>query len=283
MHTVNTVAGVREQVRAWRAAGEPVALVPTMGNLHAGHIALVARARMLAARVVVSVFVNPLQFGPNEDLAAYPRTPDQDAEKLREAGADLLFMPSVEEMYPQGDKAVTQVEVPGLSDILCGASRPGHFRGVATVVSKLFNIVQPDVAVFGEKDFQQLAVIRRMVEDLCFPIRIEGVPTARESDGLARSSRNRYLSAEERARAPGLYRALVEIAEAIRAGRRDFSSLEQQAAHALAQQGFRPDYVSIRRAADLTEPDGADASLVVLAAARLGNTRLIDNLLIGLD
>ncbi|MCK9529967.1 MAG: pantoate--beta-alanine ligase [Gammaproteobacteria bacterium] len=283
MHTVNTVAGVRERVRAWRAAGEPVALVPTMGNLHAGHIALVARARALAARVVVSVFVNPLQFGPNEDLAAYPRTPDQDAEKLREAGADLLFMPSVDEMYPHGNAGVTQVEVPGLSDILCGASRPGHFRGVATVVSKLFNIVQPDVAVFGEKDYQQLAVIRRLVEDLCFPIRIEGVPTARESDGLARSSRNCYLSAEARARAPGLYRALVEIAEAIRAGRRDFSALEQQAAHALAQQGFHPDYVSIRRAADLTEPGDADTSLAVLAAARLGTTRLIDNLLIGLD
>jgi pantoate--beta-alanine ligase len=282
MHNVTTIAAVREQVRAWRAAGDRIGFVPTMGNLHAGHLALVTRARELAERVVVSVFVNPLQFGPNEDLAAYPRTPDEDAAKLREGGADLLFMPTVAEMYPRGQADVAQVEVPTISDLLCGAFRPGHFRGVATVVSKLFNIVQPDVAVFGEKDFQQLVVIRRMVEDLCFPIAIEGLPTAREPDGLALSSRNRYLSPEERARAPALYRILSETGALLRQGRRDYAALEQQAVAELERSGFRPDYVSIRRAADLAAPTATDNHLVALAAARLGTTRLIDNLLIGM-
>ncbi|MFA5530184.1 MAG: pantoate--beta-alanine ligase [Thiohalomonadaceae bacterium] len=280
MYNVTTIAAAREQVRAWRAAGERIAFVPTMGNLHAGHIALVTRARELAARVVVSVFVNPLQFGPGEDLAAYPRTPEQDAARLAEAGADLLFLPAETEMYPHGRAGVTQVEVPGLSEILCGASRPGHFRGVATVVSKLLHIVQPDVAVFGQKDFQQLAVIRRMVHDLDFPVTIEGVATAREADGLAMSSRNGYLSTEERGRAPGLYQVLTEVAAGLAAGRRDFTELEQEAVDELRRRGFEPDYVSIRRAADLARPAAPDRELVVLAAARLGRTRLIDNLLI---
>lgn len=282
MYQVTAIAALRQQVRAWRAAGDSVAFVPTMGNLHAGHIALVKRARELAARVVVSVFVNPLQFGPNEDLDAYPRTPEQDAARLAEAGADLLFLPAEAEMYPQGREGVTYVEVPGLSDILCGASRPGHFRGVATVVSKLFHIVQPDVAVFGQKDFQQLAVIRRMVHDLDFPVAIEGVATAREADGLAMSSRNGYLSTEERGRAPGLYQVLTEVAAGLAAGGRDFTVLEQEAVDELCRRGFEPDYVSIRRAADLAQPAAPDRELVVLAAARLGRTRLIDNLLITL-
>ncbi|MGE0081763.1 MAG: pantoate--beta-alanine ligase [Thiohalomonadaceae bacterium] len=282
MYQVTAIAALRQQVRAWRAADDSVAFVPTMGNLHAGHIALVKRARELAARVVVSVFVNPLQFGPNEDLDAYPRTPEQDAARLAEAGADLLFLPAEAEMYPQGREGVTYVEVPGLSDILCGASRPGHFRGVATVVSKLFHIVQPDVAVFGQKDFQQLAIIRRMVADLDFPIAIEGVATMREADGLAMSSRNGYLSAEERSRAPGLYQVLSQVSVGLKAGRRDFAALEQEAADELRSRGFEPDYVSIRRAADLAPPAQTDGELVVLAAARLGRTRLIDNLLITL-
>jgi len=278
MKTVETIRDLRRQMAAWRAAGESAALVPTMGNLHGGHLELVREARRRADRVVVSIFVNPLQFGAGEDFEAYPRTLRQDAERLEHARADLLFAPSSEELYPQRREAQTRVEVPGLSGILCGASRPGHFAGVATVVCKLFNLVQPDLALFGEKDFQQLLVIRRMTEDLCIPVEIVGVATVREPDGLARSSRNGYLTPEERCRAPALYRILRETAAAVENGDRDYPALEAGAAEKLTSAGFEPDYVSIRRAADLAAPKRHERDLVILAAARLGRARLIDNL-----
>lgn len=277
MIRIQSIPDLRRQVAEWRRAGERIAFVPTMGNLHAGHLALVTEARGLAARVVVSIFVNPLQFGPSEDFAAYPRTLEQDARMLAEAGADLLFAPGVDDLYPQGQACHTRVEVPGISAVLCGASRPGHFSGVATVVCKLFGLVQPDVAVFGEKDFQQLLVIRRMTADLGLPVEVRGLATVREADGLAMSSRNGYLSADERARAPGLYRTLTRTAARLREGTLP-AEAEALAAAELADAGFRPDYVSVRRAADLEPAQPGDSELVVLAAAHLGRARLIDNL-----
>jgi pantoate--beta-alanine ligase len=277
MNIVEQLNDLRTQVRAWRAAGERVGFVPTMGNLHDGHITLVREALQRVPRVVVSIFVNPLQFGPNEDLAAYPRTPEQDQARLAEAGCHLLFAPSVATMYPNGQAVQTRVEVPGLSDILCGASRPGHFIGVATVVCKLFNMVQPDLALFGEKDFQQLLVIQRMVADLAMPVEVSGVPIVRESDGLAMSSRNGYLSVGERAQAPSLYRALTAAAQPLVAGR-PLTEVEVQTAAAITAAGLKPDYVRICRTPDLGEPTANDRELVILAAAYLGRTRLIDNL-----
>lgn len=283
MQIVTTIAELRRVRREWLLAGERLAFVPTMGNLHAGHIKLVSQAKANAERVVVSIFVNPLQFGVGEDFAAYPHTPEQDQAKLREAGADLLFLPAEAELYPHGREGLTFVEVPGLSDVLCGASRPGHFRGVATVVAKLFNLVQPELALFGEKDFQQLAVLRRMVRDLNFPLEVIGVPTEREADGLAMSSRNGYLSREERAVAPALYQVLCEVAVQIQGGRRDFAAIETAASERLQAAGLRPDYLAIRRAADLQLPQATETRLVVLAAAYLGRARLIDNLLITIN
>lgn len=281
MDTVSTIAAVRAQIRAWRRAGETIAFVPTMGNLHDGHVALVEAARQRATRVLVSIFVNPMQFGANEDFGRYPRTLTADQARLTAAGADVLFAPAVEEIYPRGHGAVTRVEVPEVSEGLCGAARPGHFTGVATVVAKLFNIVQPDCALFGEKDYQQLQVIRRMVADLSFPIDIIGMPTVREADGLAMSSRNGYLRPEQRQQAAGLYRTLRGLAERLRAGERDYPRLEQWGMQSLETLGFRPDYVAIRRP-DLGAPDMASPQLVILAAAWLGQTRLIDNLAVSL-
>lgn len=278
MQTVHTIAELRARVATWKRADERVAFVPTMGNLHRGHIHLVERARELAPRTVASIFVNPTQFGPKEDFAGYPRTLDEDSRQLAAVGLDLLFAPSVAEMYPRPLNEMTQVTVPELSGILCGASRPIHFRGVATVVSKLFNMVQPDVALFGEKDWQQLMVIRRLVADLDFPVQIVGVPTVREPDGLAMSSRNGYLTAEERAIAPVLYAALTVCAERLRAGERDHDRLANEAKARLAAAGFRPDYFEIRRARDLQLPAEGDTDLRILAAAWLGRARLIDNL-----
>jgi pantoate--beta-alanine ligase len=268
---------LRATVAHWRAGGN-LAFVPTMGNLHDGHLTLVREARRLADRVAVSIFVNPLQFGAEEDFDGYPRTFERDQELLEAEGVDLLFAPTVETIYPRPPAEQTRVEVPGISGLLCGASRPGHFVGVATVVCKLFNMVQPDIALFGEKDYQQLAVIRRMTEDLNIPVRIVGVATVRESDGLAMSSRNGYLTPEERARAPALYQALQQAAAAIRAGNRDFAAVEQRARGELEAAGLRPDYVSVRRAVDLAPAQADDAELVLLAAAFLGKARLIDNL-----
>lgn len=277
MLVIDHVAELRTVIADWRRAGDTLALVPTMGNLHAGHLQLVTESSGHARRRVVSIFVNPLQFGPGEDYQAYPRTRDDDIRLLREYGADLLFAPAVEAIYPQQASPHTRVEVPGLSELWCGRSRPGHFVGVATVVCKLFNLVQPDVAIFGEKDFQQLLLIRRMVEDLAMPVRIFGVPTVREADGLAMSSRNQYLSAEERARAPRLHATLQWMSRGFAEGH-TIESLEQQGLEQLMSAGFKPDYLKILRSADLLEPPQDDQEGVVIAAAFLGRTRLIDNL-----
>ncbi|MCV4291050.1 pantoate--beta-alanine ligase [Pseudomonas capsici] len=277
MNTVKTVLDLRAAVARARSEGKRIALTPTMGNLHSGHAALVTRASQRADFVVATIFVNPLQFGPNEDLASYPRTLDADKEKLLEAGCNLLFTPSVEEMYPHGMADQTLVSVPHLSEGLCGASRPGHFDGVATVVSKLFNMVQPDLAVFGEKDFQQLAVIRALVRDLNMPIQIIGEPTVRAADGLALSSRNGYLSTEERAKAPALYRVLSTVADGIRCNEA-INSLIDIGKRTLEAEGFRIDYLEVREATSLRPATGQDHDLVILVAAFLGKTRLIDNL-----
>lgn len=283
MKTVRTIASLRENLRSWRGFDETIALVPTMGNLHPGHLSLVDVARTLADRVVVSIFVNPTQFGPGEDFAAYPRTLDEDRRQLTRANVDILFAPSVDEIYPDGGRTGTAVSVPGLSGILCGQYRPGHFDGVASVVTRLFNIVQPDSAVFGQKDYQQILVIRRLQADLHLPVNIAVAPTAREPDGLALSSRNQYLDAAQRATAPGLHRALAACVEALRQGRRDFAALEATGAASLVAAGFRPDYFAIRNAADLSPPTAESRELVVLAAGHLGRARLIDNLLVALD
>lgn len=282
MQTVRTRTALRSAVAAWRRSRERIAFVPTMGNLHDGHLRLVERAFRFADRVVVSIFVNPMQFGEGEDYANYPRTPEEDSAKLVEAGVDLLFTPAVEEMYPDGPRSATRVEVAELSGILCGAVRPGHFAGVATVVAKLFNLVQPDVAVFGEKDYQQLIVIRRLVADLCFPVDVIGVPTIREADGLAMSSRNSYLTPEERGRAPALYRALCEAGERVRRGGAELDAVEAEGLEKLRVAGFTPDYFTVRRAQDLVPAGAGDMELVILAAGRLGWTRLIDNVIISL-
>lgn len=278
MQTVHRVAELRAQLATWRAAGERIAFVPTMGNLHAGHITLVEQGRQLAPRLVASIFVNPLQFGANEDFGRYPRSLLQDAEQLAAAGCDLLFAPSVEEMYPQGVGATT-VRVAGVTEMLEGEFRPGHFEGVATVVNILFNLVQPDVALFGQKDYQQLAVIRRMTADLRLPIEIVGVPTARAPDGLALSSRNQYLSPVEREQSTTIHRVLLAVAEGLREGRRDYPQLQSEAALSLQRAGFRPQYVAIR-AVDLAAPSAETGAWVVLVAAFLGSTRLIDNLVV---
>jgi len=283
MNTVKSVLELRAAVARARGEGKRIAFVPTMGNLHSGHAALVTKAAQRADFVVASIFVNPLQFGPSEDLDKYPRTLAADQEKLLEAGCHLLFAPTVEEMYPDGTGVQTRVSVPQLSEGLCGASRPGHFEGVATVVSKLFNMVQPDLAVFGQKDFQQLAVIRAMVRDLNMPIQIIGEPTVRAEDGLALSSRNGYLTTEQRATAPVVYRTLSQLAEAVRQGRRDYAALIAEGQQALVAAGLKPDYLEVRHALNLRPATADDRDLVILVAAYLGNTRLIDNLHLNLD
>ncbi|MFZ5699312.1 MAG: pantoate--beta-alanine ligase [Pseudomonadota bacterium] len=277
MQTVHTIAAVRAQVHAWRQAGDNIAFVPTMGNLHAGHIALVHEGRQVAQRVVASIFVNPTQFGPNEDFDKYPRTLANDSAQLVAAGCDLLFAPSVDEMYPHG-KTQTIVHVPGLGDALCGRSRPGHFDGVSTVVSKLFHIVQPDIALFGQKDFQQLAIIRRMTADLAFPIRILGIPTVREPGGLALSSRNGFLDAKQRETATVIYQALCATRDAILAGRRDYDTLAAEAARTINAAGLTVDYCELRDGHDLMPATPASNYLLIAAAAHLGTTRLIDNI-----
>ena len=283
MNTVKTVRELRAAVARARGEGKRIAFVPTMGNLHSGHVALVTKATQRADFVVASIFVNPLQFGAGEDLDKYPRTLAADQEKLLQAGCHLLFAPSVEEMYPDGMAGQTRVSVPQLSEGLCGASRPGHFEGVATVVSKLFNMVQPDLAVFGQKDFQQLAVIRALVHDLNMPIQIIGEPTVRAEDGLALSSRNGFLSPDQRAVAPVVYRVLSQIAESIKQGQRDFPALIGEQLKQLKAAGLRPDYLEIRHAKTLRPALSEDRDLVILVAAFLGTTRLIDNLHLDLD
>jgi len=271
MNTISTIPNLRAQINEWRRQKKTIALVPTMGNLHAGHLSLVEQA--VADRVVVSIFVNPLQFGVGEDYQTYPRTFEADCEKLEKVSTHLLFTPSVTELYPAGMSSY--VTVPKLSNILCGASRPDHFKGVATVVNILLNIVQPDKALFGEKDYQQLMIIKRMVADLFMPIEIIGVPIVREADGLAMSSRNQYLNAEQRAIAPCLWKTIDKMR--LESGERNYTSLEKNAMQALAELGFKPDYVAVRQAQTLELPTAADKDLVILAAAWLGKARLIDN------
>lgn len=277
MQQVKKLEELEALVSGWRREGQVIGFVPTMGNLHEGHLSLVERARREADRVVASIFVNPTQFGPNEDFGRYPRTPQADAEGLERVGCDALFMPSVQTMYPYGPEGCVRVRVPGITDLLDGAHRPGHFDGVATVVARLFNMVRPDVAVFGAKDYQQLQVIHYLMRDLAFPIRIVAGDTRREPDGLAMSSRNQYLSAPERERAATLHQVLQWVRSRAPGGGPP-EVLEREAAQRLAGAGFEVDYVSIRRL-DLGQPaDAAETGLIALAAARLGNTRLIDNL-----
>ncbi len=269
---------LRATLSRWRMRGASIALVPTMGNLHVGHLSLVEQARRASDRTVVTIFVNPTQFVAGEDYERYPRTPQQDSRLLSETGVDLLFTPTVEEIYPEGLDQPTRVEVPSLDRILCSAFRPGHFTGVATVVTKLLNLVQPDLALFGEKDYQQLLVIKRLVKDLCIPVRIHSVPTVREPDGLAMSSRNRYLTPEERKLAPLLYQTLRTAAETIRQGGTDPTAIERWGMETLGGSSFRPEYFAVRRAEDLGVPDEDPADLIVLSSAWLGRARLIDNI-----
>ncbi|EIN5053281.1 pantoate--beta-alanine ligase [Escherichia coli] len=282
MLIIETLPLLRQQIRRLRMEGKRVALVPTMGNLHDGHMKLVDEAKARADVVVVSIFVNPMQFDRSEDLARYPRTLQEDCEKLNKRKVDLVFAPSVKEIYPNGTETHTYVDVPGLSTMLEGASRPGHFRGVSTIVSKLFNLVQPDIACFGEKDFQQLALIRKMVADMGFDIEIVGVPIMRAKDGLALSSRNGYLTAEQRKIAPGLYKVLSSIADKLQAGERDLDEIIAIAGQELNEKGFRSDDIQIRDADTLLEISENSKRAVILVAAWLGDARLIDNKLVEL-
>ena len=282
MLIIETLPLLRQQIRRLRMEGKRVALVPTMGNLHDGHMKLVDEAKARADVVVVSIFVNPMQFDRPEDLARYPRTLQEDCEKLNKRKVDLVFAPSVKEIYPNGTETHTYVDVPGLSTMLEGTSRPGHFRGVSTIVSKLFNLVQPDIACFGEKDFQQLALIRKMVADMGFDIEIVGVPIMRAKDGLALSSRNGYLTAEQRKIAPGLYKFLSSIADKLQAGERDLDEIIAIAGQELNEKGFRADDIQIRDADTLLEVSENSKRAVILVAAWLGDARLIDNKLVEL-
>jgi pantoate--beta-alanine ligase len=275
LSTVTTIEALRDTLKPLRKAGYSVAFVPTMGNLHDGHLQLIKKAKECADKVVVSLFVNPTQFGAGEDFDHYPRTESEDAKKLDTIGIDLLFLPSVSEIYPENHR--TSISVSGLSDLHCGKTRVGHFDGVATIVCKLFNIVQPDLAFFGEKDFQQLTIIRALVRDLNIPVEIRGIETVREADGLAMSSRNGYLSAEERLAAPVLYRSLCQARDRILAGEQNYPALEKRFMLSLREAGLQPEYFSVCRQSSLMPAGADDMELVILAAARLGKTRLIDN------
>ena len=283
MQSITEIKSLRSQIKAWRQAGLSIALVPTMGNLHQGHFSLVEKAKTLADKVVVSIFVNPMQFGANEDLDSYPRTLNEDKQGLAELGTDIVFTPSVETIYPNGLGEQSFVDVPGVSMGYCGGSRPGHFKGVATVVTKLFNLVQPDFACFGEKDFQQLQVIKTMTRDLSIPVEIIGVPTCREISGLAMSSRNGYLSDQQKDTARVLFATLNNTATALKQGSADIAALEADAKVQLEKAGLKPDYYSIAERSTLKPATAADKQLVILAAAYLGSVRLIDNLQVELD
>jgi len=277
---INDKEELLEQLDVWRQHGEHIALVPTMGNLHPGHASLCDVAREHAERVVVTVYVNPTQFGEEEDFDDYPRTIERDTMRLRKIGADILFIPSDETVYPFGHDCATVVSVPGLTENFCGASRPGHFDGVTTVVARFFAIVQPDVAVFGQKDYQQQLVIRYMTEDLGLPIRIITAPTVREDDGLAMSSRNQYLSEDERTIAPLLHKTIDRIGAELESGHHEFEELEAGGIKELEEAGFKIDYLAIRRAENLATPNRDADDLVVIAAAHLGKARLIDNIVV---
>jgi len=278
MRTVNTLKELRAMVRGWRQQGKTIALVPTMGNLHEGHLSLVRRAAEVADIVITSIFVNPMQFGVSEDLDSYPRTLMEDQSLLVKAGNTLLFTPAAADIYPAGLAQQTKVVVPDVSEGHCGASRPGHFDGVATVVTMLLNMVQPDFALFGEKDLQQLTIIRKLVHDLMLPVEIIGAATVRDNDGLAKSSRNGYLSIEDRALAPILQQILQAIAKELQDGNTQFTQLSEHAKTELLNAGLRPDYVNIVNSQTLRPATTDDRELAILAAVFLGTTRLIDNI-----
>jgi pantoate--beta-alanine ligase len=280
MLTTSTRPELRQQLSAWRAAGERIALVPTMGNLHDGHASLIRIARRHADRVVVTVYVNPTQFGPGEDYASYPRTLDDDATRLRAENVDLLFAPDDAAVYPFGIDQATRVSIPELGDELCGAARPGHFDGVTSVVLRLFALVQPNIAVFGQKDYQQQLIIRRMVEDLGLPLQIELAPIVREPSGLAMSSRNGFFSNTERTTAAALYEALRAAADELSAGNRKYAKLEANTMRALAAAQQSPEYVAIRQSSDLARPSANCQNLIVLGASRVAGVRLIDNIIV---
>jgi len=280
MRQITRVSELRSQVQEWRASGQRVALVPTMGNLHEGHLELMRLAQQHAARVICSIFVNPTQFGPGEDFADYPRTPEHDLRLLQAQGVDVVFCPGVEEVYPLGAAHATQVVVPALMDQLCGAARPGHFHGVATVVLRLLCMVNPDVAIFGLKDYQQQLIIRRLVADFNIPTEIVSAPTSRDADGLARSSRNQYLTPAQRQIAPALYATLQQLAARVCNGETRAEALCAEARQRLEDVGMTPEYVELRHAETLVPAQPGQRPLVALAAARLGRARLIDNLLI---
>jgi pantoate--beta-alanine ligase len=282
MQIAKRIDSLQQELAALTMKGESLALVPTMGNLHAGHLSLIREARTLADRVVVTIFVNPLQFDREADLEAYPRTLEEDVRRLEKSRADLLFAPHVDEIYPSGSES-SRVHVPVITAELEGASRPGHFDGVATIVAKLFNLIQPDVALFGEKDYQQLLVIRKMVQDLAFPVTVLGMPTVRDSDGLAMSSRNGYLTEQERKQAPEFFNTLRAVELGLREGREDFGQLQAEAMSRLEASGFKPEYVEVRHADTLAPAVSGDKDLVVLAAAWLGKARLIDNIPVFLE
>lgn len=283
MQRIHTLKELRQIVSSNRAKGSKIGLVPTMGNLHEGHLSLVDKARQSNDFVVATIFVNPLQFGENEDFGAYPRTLEEDSEKLASRNCDLLFAPSVEEVYPDELRGESNVHVPDLTMHHCGASRERHFDGVATIVTKLFNMVQPDQAIFGEKDFQQLMVIRKLVKDLCFPIDIKSVETSREDDGLARSSRNNFLSAEEREKAKYLFATLTHAKAAIESGGNDFASIRREAMKNLISKGFKLDYFNIASVGTLLPAKEDEVDIVILAAAFMGSTRLIDNIRVSIN
>jgi len=282
LQTISGLAELHDAVDAWKKQDLSIALVPTMGNLHAGHLSLLQEARNCADRTVVSIFVNPIQFGKGEDYERYPSTLEEDSDKLSANGLDLLFAPDLKQLYPRGTDTDTRVTVPELSIILCGKFRPEHFSGVTTVATKLFINIQPDIALFGEKDYQQLLIIQRMVKDLCMPVKVIGMPIMREHDGLAMSSRNAYLGPDERKQAPLIYSTLQSAAEALRQSSTDLRTIEENSMKKLEQFSFRPEYFSIRRSDDLSEPQEGDKLLSILAAAWLGGARLIDNLKVDL-
>lgn len=279
MQQISNLNELRKVRQEWRQLGLSVALVPTMGNLHSGHLKLVRKARELADRVIVTIYVNPMQFGANEDLDNYPRTLADDMRALQDLGVEAVLTPENQDIYPRGLEQQTVVEVPGISEMLCGASRPGHFQGVATIVCKLFNMVQPEHAIFGEKDFQQLQVIRLMVQDLSIPVTVHGVATEREANGLAKSSRNGYLTEQQKETAAVIYQQLQHTAKQIKQGHNNLRQLEEDASHAIQSAGLDVEYFSIRRREDLQPTENSQTELVILAAAKLGNTRLIDNLI----
>jgi pantoate--beta-alanine ligase len=278
MQSVETISALRAQIKAWRDRKQTIAFVPTMGNLHQGHLSLVRKASELADRVVVSIFVNPLQFDDKADLSAYPRTVKADIHMLSTVDCDVIFTPTINVMYPKGMAPHTNIIVPNMDDKLCGLKRPGHFDGVATVVTKLLNIVQADIALFGEKDYQQLLLIKRLVRDLNLPVDILGSSTFREKSGLAMSSRNQYLTEQQREQASGLYQTLLSFKQRIVMGEQDFPALQLEAIAKLERLGFEAEYVDIRRADDLVQAISSDKNLRILAAARLGKARLIDNI-----